>query len=131
MYVERNTRRAFQPLAVALALIASAPSPVRAEDVERLEALAGDAGYTRALRLAFERPPCRDLSWRGREALFNQGLPKPLQINRRALSRIVLGHDRELERAVRVLLAFEMKLGLSLRDLYRSEEEQAGEQAER
>lgn len=96
---------------------------VRVKDVVRLEELAGEADYARALQLAFARPPWRDLSWRGREALFNQGLPQDLQINRRALSRIAQGHDRELERAIRVLLALQVRLGLTLRDLYRSDSE--------
>ena len=102
-------------------LVIDDQAAVREEDVLRLEALACEADYARALQLAFARPPWRDLNWKGRTALFNQGLPSPLQINRRALSRIALGHDRELERAIRVLLALEMKLGLSLRDLYRGE----------
>ncbi len=94
---------------------------VRAEDVARLEALACDTGYARALQLAFDRPPWRELNWNGRTALFNKGLPPGLHLNRRALSRIAMGHDKELSRAIRVLLALEMKLGLSVRDLYRGE----------
>jgi CheY-like chemotaxis protein len=101
---------------------------VRAEDVARLEQLAASApGYARALRLAFARPPWCGLSWQGRTAHFNRGLPAGLRINKRALSRIALGHDRELTRAIRVLLALELKLGLSLKELYRGELEEEPE----
>jgi CheY-like chemotaxis protein len=96
---------------------------VRVADVARLEALQAEsaAGYARALQLAFARPPWRDLSWRGRAALFNRGLPRELHLNRRVLSRLALGRDRELARAIRVLRALEVKLGLRVEDLYRGE----------
>jgi two-component system cell cycle response regulator DivK len=103
---------------------------VRAEDVTRLEQLSAAPDYARALQLAFDRRPWRDLNWHGRTVLFNRGLPPELHVNRRALNRITLGRDKELARAIRVLLALELKLGLSLRDLYCGVAELEGEDSE-
>lgn len=75
---------------------------------------AGGLDYAGAIQEAFLHSAWRDLSWRSRAYLFNQGLPPALRLNWRSLRRIAQGQDRELARAICVLAALDLRLGLDL-----------------
>lgn len=95
-------------------VIAGIGPAVRASEVAAYAQYAGDLEYAGAIQQAFAQGPWRELSWRARACLFNEGLPAGLRISWRSLKRIAQGQDRDLARAIRVLAALDFKLGLDL-----------------
>jgi hypothetical protein len=89
---------------------------VRAADVACYARLARLPHYAAAIQCALQQGAWRNLSWPGRAARLNQGLPPDLRLNRRAFARIARGQDRELARAIRVLTALRAQLGVDLTD---------------
>ena len=87
---------------------------VRASEVAVYAQYSGGLEYAGAIRQAFMQAEWRELSWRSRACLFNEGLPPVLRLHWRSLKRIAQGQDRELARAIRVLAALDLKLGLDL-----------------
>lgn len=107
-----QTRRQFY-----VPVLAEAGPVVRAADVAMYVQYAGGFDYSDPIQHAFRQGAWRDLSWRSRACLFNTGLPEGLHLNWRALKRIAQGQDKELARAIRVLAALDLKLGLDLEAL--------------
>ncbi len=102
-------------------VLASMGPAVRECEVALYAQFAGQLDYARAIHKAFSQGPWRDLSWRARAYLFNEGLAPEMRISWRSLKRIAQGQDRELARAIRVLAALDFKLSLDLEALLTKE----------
>lgn len=98
-------------------VIAGIGPAVRASEIALHVQIARGLEYAEPIQQAFAQGPWRDLSWRARAARFNEGLPPELRLNWRSLQRIAHGQDKELARAIRVLAALQIKLGLGLEAL--------------
>lgn len=103
-------------------VIAGIGPAVRMQDIALHSEIARGLEYAEPIQQAFTQGPWRDLSWRARGTRFNEGLPPELRLPWRSLQRIAQGEDRELARAVRVLAALQIKLGLRLGVVWSAQE---------